>query len=45
MRLDQELRVRGMTDAEMDELTGDPVWMDQVAQLVGAIQFVKSSVN
>jgi hypothetical protein len=41
MRLDDNLRVRGMTDAEMDELVADRKWMNQVAKMVGAIHFMK----
>jgi hypothetical protein len=41
MRLDGNLRMRGMTDAEMDELVADKEWMNQVAKMVGAIHFMK----
>jgi hypothetical protein len=41
MKLDENLKLRGMTEAEMDELVADQAWMDEVAQLVGAIHFLK----
>jgi hypothetical protein len=41
MKLDENLRLRGMTEAEMDELTADRAWMDEVARMVRAIHFVK----
>lgn len=41
MKLDGELRLRGMTNEEMDELTADRAWMDQIAKMVQKIHFVK----
>lgn len=41
MKLADDLRVRGMTDAEMDELIADKEWMNHVARMVKAIQFMK----
>ena len=41
MKLDENLRVRGMTDAEMDELVADHETMDEVARMVQKIHFLK----
>lgn len=41
MMLDENLRLRGMSDAEMDELVADTEWMGQIAKMVRAIHFVK----
>lgn len=41
MRLDDKLRLRGMTEAEMDELVADRQWMDAVARMVQKIHFMK----
>jgi hypothetical protein len=41
MKLDDQLRLRGMSDEEMDELTRDREWMDQIARMVQKIQFLK----
>jgi hypothetical protein len=41
MKLDQNLRPRGMSDQEMDELVADREWMDEVAKMVHAVQFVR----
>jgi len=39
MKLDEKLRLRGMSDDEMDELTADHEWMDQIAHMVQKIHF------
>jgi hypothetical protein len=41
MKLDENLRLRGMSDREMDELVADREWMDQVARMVQRVYFVK----
>lgn len=41
MKLDNNLRLRGMTDAEMDELIADRQFMDQIARMVQKIHFLK----
>lgn len=41
MMLDEQLRLRGMTEEEMNELTSDRAFMDQVARMVHRVHFVK----
>jgi hypothetical protein len=41
MKLDDRLRLRGMSEEEMDELTADREWMDRIASMVGKIHFLK----
>lgn len=41
MKLDDALRLRGMSEVEMDELVNDKEWMDQVAKIVRAVYFIK----
>lgn len=45
MKIGDNLRVRGMTDAEMDELQADTEWMNQVARLVKTIHFMRHMIG
>lgn len=45
MKLDPQLRLRGMTDEEMDELTADRACMDDIAKMVKKIFFVKHMIG
>ena len=45
MKLDQDLRLRGMSAQEMDELVADREWMDQIAKVVRKVYFVRSLNN
>lgn len=45
MRYADEMTLRGMTDAEMDELTSDKEWMDEVARTVKKVHMVRASVG
>lgn len=40
MKLDDHLRLRGMSEPEMDALVGDKAWMDEIARMVGRVHFV-----
>jgi hypothetical protein len=42
MKLDQDLRPRGMSDQEMDELVADREWMDEVARVVQTVHFIRA---
>lgn len=42
MKFADDMTVRGMSDAEMDELTSDREWMDNIAQVVWAVHFVRA---
>jgi hypothetical protein len=41
MMYDRDLKPRGMTDAEMDELTADQEAMDDLARIVKRVHLVK----
>jgi hypothetical protein len=41
MMLDDQLRPRGMSDEEMDELAADREFMDQIARIVRKVHFLK----
>jgi hypothetical protein len=45
MKLDDSLRLRGMTKSEMDELVADKEWMNQIARIVRGIHFIKHTIN
>ena len=41
MMVGDDMRPRGMSDAEMDAMTADREWMNDIAKLVQSIHFVK----
>ena len=41
MRLDKKLKLRGMTQKEIDEITRDREWMDRVAKMVERVHLLK----
>lgn len=41
MMLDEQLRLRGMTQEEMDELKANRAWMNEIARMVHRVHFVK----
>jgi hypothetical protein len=43
MKYADDMTVRGMTDAEIDELTNDMEWMGQIARVVGRVNMVRHS--
>lgn len=45
MRFDSEGRVRGMTDAEIDEITADTEYLKLLAGIVRGIHFIRTMRN
>lgn len=45
MRFNAAGKVRGMSDAEMDELIADAEYMNMLARLVRRIRFIRARVN
>lgn len=45
MKLDEKLRLRGLTDAEMDELVNSRETMQELAKVVRAIHVVRHMVG
>ena len=43
MMLDEHLRLRGMSDAEMDQITADPELMDSLARMVRKVHLLRHS--
>jgi Zn ribbon nucleic-acid-binding protein len=41
MKYADDMTVRGMSDAEMDELINDKEWMDAIARVVQRVHFIK----
>ena len=45
MMLDRDLKVRGMTDAEIEELTSNRATMDELARMVRCIHLIRHRAN
>jgi hypothetical protein len=45
MKYAADMTLRGMSDEEMDELTNDADWMNEVARLVKRVHLIKAASN